>query len=82
MPTYTVYVIESQEGYRYTGYTDNIAHRLQEHNRHTLSMWTKRGTGWKIVFREEYAAASEAMKREKWLKSGIGRSFLKQQLEA
>ncbi len=80
MPRYIVYVIESQEGYRYTGYTDDLDRRLEEHNQGSLSFWTKRGTEWKVVYQEECVTASEAMKREKWLKSGIGREFLKQRL--
>jgi putative endonuclease len=80
MPPYTVYVIQSREGYLHTGYTDDLVRRLEEHNRHDLSFWTKRGTGWRVVHKEEYATAAEAMEREKWLKSGIGREFLKQRL--
>lgn len=80
MSNYTVYVIQSREGYRYTGYTEDLPRRLEEHNEHTLSVWTKRGSGWKVIYREEYSTASEAMSREKWLKSGVGREFLKARL--
>ena len=46
-----------------------------------LSFWTKRGTNWKVIFREEFGIKSEALKREKWLKSGIGRQYLKEVLK-
>ena len=73
---YVVYVIKSKEGYVYTGMTDNLERRLFEHNNKSLSFWTKRGTVWKLVYREEYVEKSEALKREKWLKTGVGREFL------
>ncbi len=73
---YVVYVIKSKEGYVYTGMTDNLERRLFEHNNKALSFWTKRGTDWKLVYREEYVEKSEALKREKWLKTGVGREFL------
>ncbi len=79
-PIFTVYVIRSQEGHQYTGCTEDLERRLEEHNQHTLSFWTKRGTGWKVVYKEECATASEAMKRERWLKSGVGREFLKKNI--
>jgi putative endonuclease len=74
---YTVYVIESREGYRYTGMTEDLSTRLAEHNNHSLSFWTKRGTDWKLVYSEECETKGEALRREKWLKSGVGREFLK-----
>lgn len=76
MAHYIVYVIESIEGYRYIGVTEDIEQRLKEHNEHQLSFWTKRGTDWKLLYSEEYEAKTEALKREQWLKSGVGREFL------
>jgi putative endonuclease len=72
-----VYVIKSQEGLRYTGMTEDLEKRLTEHNDKLLSFWTKRGSHWKVVYTEEYTTKAEALKREKWLKSGVGREFLK-----
>ena len=76
--SFKVYVLESKEGYRYTGMTDSLERRLREHNEHSLSFWTKRGTGWKLVYSEEFASKSEALRHEKWLKSGAGRDYLKE----
>lgn len=75
--SYTVYVIRSEEGYTYTGYTEDLKKRLNEHNNRKLSFWTKRGKNWKVVHSEEYDTGTEAMKREKWLKTGVGREYLK-----
>jgi len=72
-----VYIIRSSEGYTYTGMSDDPERRLEEHNNHTLSFWTKRGTDWKIIHTEEFETRSEALEREKWFKTGIGRKFVK-----
>ncbi len=73
---YYVYVIQSEEGFKYKGLTDNLEKRLLEHNNKTLSFWTKRGTNWKLIYKEEFESKTEALKREKWLKSGVGREYL------
>jgi putative endonuclease len=72
---YYVYIIKSIEGFHYTGQTSDLEKRLFEHN-HQLSHSTKHGHNWEIIFKEEYTTRSEAMKREKWLKSGAGRNWL------
>jgi putative endonuclease len=77
---YYVYLIKSKEGYRYTGFTEDLEKRLIEHNDKKLSFWTKRGTNWKLIYKEEFENKTNALKREKWLKTGIGREFLKQNI--
>ncbi|MCH7771648.1 MAG: GIY-YIG nuclease family protein [Bacteroidetes bacterium] len=81
MKLYYVYVIESKEGFIYKGMTDNLEKRLVEHNNKTLSFWTKRGTNWKLIYNEEFDNKTEALKRERWLKTGVGREYLKKILE-
>ena len=73
---YFVYVIKSKEGFIYKGMTKDLEKRLIEHNNKTLSFWTKRGTEWKLIYSEKFPEKSEALKREKWLKTGVGREFL------
>ena len=72
-----VYLIQSKEGYKYTGMTEDLEFRLQQHNDKSLSFWTKRGTNWKLVYNEEFNNKTDALKREKWLKTGVGREFVK-----
>jgi putative endonuclease len=76
MNKFYVYVIKSKEGFLYKGMTDNLERRLIEHNDKLLSFWTKRGTDWKLIYKEEYDNKTEALKREKWLKTGVGREYL------
>ncbi len=77
---YTVYIIKSSEGYSYTGMTEDLELRLKQHNDKSLSFWTKRGTNWQVIYTETFELKSDALKRERWLKSGIGREFVKQRL--
>jgi len=77
---YYVYLIKSKEGYKYTGFTEDLEKRLIEHNDIKLSFWTKRETNWKLIYKEEFKNKTEALKREKWLKTGIGREFLKKNI--
>lgn len=42
MKRFIVYVIKSREGYKYTGMTENLEKRLNEHYRKSLSFWIKK----------------------------------------
>ena len=80
MGKFYVYVIKSRVGLKYTGMTQDLVLRLKQHNDKSLSFWTKRGKDWKLVYKEEFNNKTEALKRERWLKTGVGREFLKEQL--
>lgn len=70
---YWVYVLESETtGKKYTGQTSDLAKRLESHNQGE-QIATKHGVPWKLVHLEKYLTRSEAMKREKYLKTGKGR---------
>ena len=73
---YTLYVLRSREGHRYIGITEDLEKRLFQHN-NKLAGWTRRGTQWQVVYTEEFATLSEAVRRERWMKTGVGREFLK-----
>ena len=73
---FTVYVLQSiNTGLRYVGQTGNSTKRLADHN-NGLSRYTKNRGPWILLYKEEYKTRSEAIKREKFLKSGKGREFL------
>ena len=71
-----IYVIKSLKGKIYTGHTGDLKKRLSEHNS-GLCKSTKIDKDWRLIYSEEYKSRSEAMKREKWLKTGAGRDFIK-----
>jgi putative endonuclease len=75
-----VYVIVSETtSRRYVGQTDNLDRRVAEHNckDHNPRKHTSRNAGpWRLVHREAFDTRSEAVRRERWLKTGIGRAWL------
>jgi putative endonuclease len=76
---YNVYVIyNSQAEKYYVGQTEDISRRLVQHNDHTYRSYTSRFPGeWKLIHKESVATRSEALKREKSLKTGNGRAYIK-----
>jgi putative endonuclease len=73
---YYVYVIWSEKlKKRYVDSTQNIEKRLEQHNK-GKTLFTLRGIPWILIYREAFETRSEALKREKILKSGVGRSWL------
>ena len=78
-----VYVLQNPDGKLYIGQTDNLDRRSVQHNdpAYTLTRTTKRFRGpWKLVYSEEVLSRSAALAREKALKSGQGRMWLKGRL--
>ena len=73
---YTVYILKSETNKLYIGQTKNIEKRLNEHNS-GLATYTKRCTSWRLIYSEKYKTRSEAMRREKELKTGKYRKWLK-----
>ena len=78
---YYVYVLRNPKGILYKGFTSNLKKRLKQHNSNDgfLSYTNNRGP-WKLIYKEEYETEKNARFREKFLKSGVGREFLKKQL--
>jgi len=73
-----VYVLRSHKnGYRYIGQTNNLERRLREHNE-GLTKSIKFQLPFAVEFTEEYSTRVEAVRREKFLKSGQGREWLDQ----
>jgi len=78
---YFVYVLKSISHARtYVGFTNDIDRRLKEHNS-GKSKFSSKFTPWEIIHTEEFELKSEAIKREKYLKSAAGRRYLKTILE-
>ena len=75
-----VYVLRSEadSGF-YIGYTNNLRIRLKEH-RAGKSFATAHRSPWTLVYYEAYIEQADALGRERYLKSGAGRRFLKAQL--
>ena len=77
---YIVYVIKSKvDGRLYKGMTEDLAKRINEHNSGGQKS-TKGYLPWDLVYKKEFATRNEARAFEKYLKSGIGREYLKEAL--
>ena len=61
------------------GFTKNVERRLKEHNSGKTNS-TKSYRPWKLLFFETFISKLEALEREKFLKSGQGRDYIKKQL--
>ncbi|MBS1541864.1 MAG: GIY-YIG nuclease family protein [Bacteroidetes bacterium] len=72
-----VYAILSQSDQRiYVGMTANIDKRLSQHNAGKTRS-TKAYRPWRLIYSESLPSRPEARLREKYLKSGAGKEFLK-----
>ena len=79
--SYWVYVLSSPLHRRqYTGHTANVELRLKDHNQGKVKT-TKAFRPWEVVYVEEQATRESAIARERYLKSGGGRRYLKRLLD-
>ncbi len=75
---YHVYVLHSPSFDKiYIGFTSDLEARIKSHNYLATKGFTIRYRPWKLVYTEEYNTKSEAMKRERQLKSARGREFIR-----
>ena len=78
---YYTYVLFSEEkGRFYVGYTENLERRLGEHES-DKSLTDRRIKNLKLVYYEACLSKSDALKREKQLKTGFGRGYLRRRLQ-
>ena len=78
---YYVYVLLSErDGKFYTGSTGNLKERVEEHNR-GYGRSTKNRRPFKLIYYEACLNKEDAMQREKYLKSGMGKKHLKKRLK-
>jgi len=74
---FIVYVLHSSKhGKIYIGFTSNLEQRLLSHNELGKKGWTIKFRPWQLVFTEEFETKQEAMKREKELKTAVGRNTI------
>jgi putative endonuclease len=64
----------------YFGYSADLKRRLIEHNK-GLSAHTKKYCPWEIIYYEACINKSDAERREKYLKTNVGRRMFKRRLK-
>ena len=78
MDEFVVYILYSEKfNKNYTGFTSNLIERFKSHNILGTKGHTLKFRPWSVIHVEFFSSKAEAMKREKYLKSGIGREFIK-----
>jgi len=79
---YYVYVLRSQkDGRWYIGFTEDLRKRFKEHNEGKFTSWTKGRGPFELIYYEAYRDKADALSREKQLKSGQGRAYLRQRIK-
>lgn len=77
---YTYVLRSKKDGRFYTGATDDLRKRFKEHQ-DGKSTWTKSRGPFELVYYEACLEKHGAFEREKYLKSGRGKRFLKARLK-
>ena len=78
---FTVYVLDSEKFDKiYIGYTSDLEKRFTSHNKLGTKGWTIKFRPWRIIHTEKFSTKSDAMKREKQLKSSRGRNWIRENL--
>ncbi|MFC1709327.1 GIY-YIG nuclease family protein [Candidatus Omnitrophota bacterium] len=78
---YYVYVLQSKKDKDfYTGFTSDLNRRIEEHNKgHQVS--TKHRVPLELIYYEWCLSKEDVLSREKYLKSGRGKKYLKDRLK-
>lgn len=63
------YIVRCTDGSLYTGWTNNIEKRIQDHNNKKGAKYTKGRAPVILVHLEEFDTKEEALKRERFIKS-------------
>ena len=76
-----VYVLRSlKDGSWYTGVTNDLRKRFKQHN-DGISGWTKGRKPFELIYYEMCRDEEDARMREKYLKSGMGKRYLRNRLK-
>ena len=76
---YYVYVLRNQEGILYIGSTADLETRVRRHQEGKAG-WTRSRGPWELVNVETFISRSEAMRRERHLKTGKANQELRRRL--
>lgn len=72
-----VYIIKSEKlGVKYTGFTSNLKRRILEHKNHGDN-FTSKADDWMLIYYQAFLNKSDALREEKFLKTGKGKERIK-----
>jgi len=75
-----VYIISNDSGQWYTGCTNDLKRRISEHNSGKSTYTSYRGP-YKLIYYEASIDKKDAYARERYLKSGMGKRYIKNRLK-
>lgn len=76
-----VYVLQSKKDNKwYTGATNNLQKRFWEHNSNKIESTKNRGS-FKLIYYEACLSRDDIWAREKYLKTGMGKRYIKNRLK-
>jgi len=80
-PWHYTYVLKSEKtGQSYTGATNNLENRLLEHNSGKVFSTKNKGP-FELIYFEACLNKNDAFRREKYLKTGMGKRYIKNRLK-
>ncbi|KDN55885.1 GIY-YIG nuclease family protein [Flavobacterium seoulense] len=78
MEEFVVYILYSKKFNKtYTGFTSNLIERFKSHNKLSTKGYTLKYRPWTVIHIEFFNSKTDVLKRKKYLKTGIGREFIK-----
>jgi len=78
---YYVYLLQNTKGTWYTGCTSDLKKRLVEHGE-GKSLYTKDRGPYRLIYFEASLNRNDAFRRERYLKTGMGKRYLKNRLKS
>lgn len=78
MEEFVTYILYSEKFDKiYIGFSSHLIERIYSHNVYATKGYTIKYRPWIVINVDFFKTKKEALRREKWLKSGIGRKFIK-----
>ncbi len=77
---FTYVLISERDNKFYIGFTDDLEKRLEGHHKGIVASTANRRP-LKLIYYEACLNSKDALKREKYFKTGFGRRFLRNRLE-
>jgi len=76
-----IYLLKSEKtGTFYTGVTNDLGRRVEEHNKGEV-YYTKYRQPYRLIYFEACLDKSDAYRRERYLKTGMGKRYIKNRLK-
>ena len=77
---YTYVIKSKKDGKNYIGFTKDLRKRFNEHSANKVYSTKGRGP-FELIYYEACLASQDASAREKYLKSGMGKRYMKNRLK-